>query len=763
MTSWGKPLLFNASAGSQAVYDAKGGLLRLSLSSDEKFRLWTPLPEVSPYLIKATLLYEDRSFFEHSGVDLSALVRAFVRTYLLRTSRMGGSTISMQLARLRFALNSKTPVGKLEQILRALQLEFYFTKEQILEAYFNLAPYGENIEGIGAASRIYFGKKPQDLSLQEALSLAVVPQNPNRRKPTARGALPSEARARLAASWRRAYPEESAQGQDLDLPLVASERRTLPFRAPHFVEHVLQRVDAANVSTTLDPELQEMSERALRSFVESRKNLGIQNASLLLIDWRTMAILGYVGSSDFHDSRIEGQVDGTKGRRSPGSALKPFVYAMAMDEGIIHPRSILKDTPASFAAYDPENFDKEFLGPISATYALVRSRNLPAVQIANQLQGDGFYRFLKQARIGALREKDFYGLSLTLGGAEVSLQELVQLYAMLAQGGELRPLTFTPNKQGVPQDPSKIRLLSPEASFLTLSMLSRNPRPSEANVEDENRPFPVAWKTGTSFGFRDAWAVGVFGEYVLGVWVGNFDGRANPAFVGRESAGELFFSLMDAIKLQRGVSASWANPHRLHLKKEKVCSVSGQLPGPFCKHLTDTWFIPGKSPIATCAVHREVLVDDQSGLRACEERPGTHREVFEFWPSDLLTLFRQAGLPRKVPPSFSPECKGGESFGVRPDIVSPQRGIVYQLRLAHLSQSKEGETLELTTDEPIPLKAVADADTQFLFWFVDSALVGKARPGEAVFWKPGPGTFIVRVVDDQGRSDSREVKVEVNQ
>jgi penicillin-binding protein 1C len=217
--------------------------------------------------------------------------------------------------------------------------------------------------------------------------------------------------------------------------------------------------------------------------------------------------------------------------------------------------------------------------------------------------------------------------------------------------------------------------------------------------------------------------------------------------------------LVDSIKLQRGVAASWASPHRLHLKKEKVCTASGQLPGPFCSHQTETWFIPGKSPIATCSIHREVMVDDATGLRACEEKGGTHREVFEFWPSDLLTLFRQAGLPRKVPPAFSPECKGGESFGVRPEIVSPQRGIVYQLRLAHLSTTPGAMALQ--TDEPIPLKAVADADAKALFWFVDSSLVGKARPGEAVFWKPEPGTFIIRVVDDQGRSDSREVRIEV--
>jgi len=265
----GKPLLANPSAGSQAVFDRRGGLLRLSLAPDEKFRLWTPLSEISPDLIRGTLLYEDKSFFSHPGVDLLALVRAFVRTYVLRGNRIGGSTITMQLARLRFALTSRTPIGKLKQILRALQFEFYFSKEQILEAYLNLAPYGENIEGIGAASRIYFGKSAKNLSLQEALALAVVPQNPNRRKPTASSAHVTQARQRLVSSWAESYSSDELKRAELAYPLVASPRRELPFRAPHFVEQVLLNKAEAQIQTSLDPELQEMAERGVRSFIQN--------------------------------------------------------------------------------------------------------------------------------------------------------------------------------------------------------------------------------------------------------------------------------------------------------------------------------------------------------------------------------------------------------------------------------------------------------------------------------------------------------------
>lgn len=768
-----KPLLINHGGASQAIYDNKGNLLRLSLSSDEKYRLWTPFAKISERLVQATLLYEDRHFYRHLGINPFSLLRAALRTYLLRGKRSGGSTISMQLARLRFAINSRSISGKLDQIFRALQLERHYTKKEILEAYLNLAPYGENIEGVGAASRVYFNKRPTNLTSLEAITLAVIPQNPTRRRPGPLSNLGekdplSKARERLFSLWIKEHPEDENLHRELSLPFRPFKRSELPFRSPHFVEQVLANYpDSAELEATLDPELQALAEQALMTFVASNGYQGISNASLLLVDWRTMAVRALVGSADYKNTSIQGQVDGTRAKRSPGSALKPFVYGLAIDEGLIHPKSILKDTPASFAAYDPENFDGEFVGPIDATQALIRSRNLPTVQLANKLSGDGFYGFLKRAKIKDLKDPNFYGLSLTLGGVEVSLQELVSLYASLVNAGELSPLVFLKSKvKGDRSVSSSLKLFSSEASFLVLDMLADNPRPGDANTEEAEGAFPVAWKTGTSFGFRDAWAVGVFGEYVLGVWVGNFDGKGNPLFVGRESAGKLFFDIVDAIHIQRGITRVGKNPGLLHLRKVKICPVSGELPGPFCKHLMETWFIPGKSPIRTCSVHREITIDDQTGLRACHgQAEQIHQAVFEFWPSDLLHLFRRAGIPRQVPPPYSPQCRGTESFGVRPEITSPQRGLTYQIRLSHLKDDPvvaDGSAhQQLTTDEPIPFRAVTDADAKHIYWFVDERLVGKTVPSEPLFWKPSSGHFIIRAVDDQGRSDSRELVVEM--
>jgi len=448
--------------------------------------------------------------------------------------------------------------------------------------------------------------------------------------------------------------------------------------------------------------------------------------------------------------RIQGQVNGTRARRSPGSALKPFLYGLAMDQGLLHPMSMLKDSPMSFGGFNPENFDRDFVGPIHAWEALVRSRNVPAVHLARQLEPPGLHGFLKSAGLAPLKEESFYGLTLPLGGAEMTMEELVRLYAMLANGGLLRPLRTRiddPRPEGA-------RLLSAESSFMVLDILKDNPRPSQGlSAGWTQRALPVHWKTGTSFAYRDAWSVGVFGHYALAVWVGDFAGESNPAFVGVEAAAPLMFEIIDAVKAQEPDMDVPVRPGRRKLAQVEVCSVSGQIPGPACRSRRATWFIPGKSPIKACDIHREVLVDSRTGTRACAQGPGVRPEVFEFWPSDLLKIFRLAGIPRRVPPADNPSCEltDRSAKGLPPMITSPQPGLVYNLRAAGIGK------------ETLSLAAVTDADARALFWFVNDRFVGKSKSGEPFFWTPQPGDFIVRVVDDQGRSDARDVRIAVVQ
>ncbi|MCE9672038.1 penicillin-binding protein 1C [Myxococcus stipitatus] len=742
-----RPPLREGLGFSQAVFDREGRLLRLTLSPDEKYRLWVPLERIPASLVEATLLHEDQHFRAHPGVNPVAVGRAIWSTYVAGGRRMGGSTLTMQLARIRYGLQSRTVGGKLWQMVKALQLECTYSKDELLEAYLNLAPYGRNVEGVGAASLVYFGRGVERLSLGEVLTLAVIPQSPARRDPGRDTGALTEARLRLFDRWRVSHPEDAERRALLSQPLPVRRPEELPFLAPHFVEGVLRRGPAgAGVTSTLELGAQRLVERHVRQYVERRRGVGIRNAAALVVDWRTLEVRAAVGSADFFDEGIDGQVDGTRAKRSPGSALKPFIYGLAFDQGLVHPRTMLKDSPLGFRGYDPENFDGEFVGPVAAEEALVKSRNVPAVALAGQLRPPGLLGLLRQAGVTRLRDESYYGLSLALGSAEVTMVELVELYAMLANGGVLRPLRL---EAEAPRDDG-VRLLSAEASFLVLEALEKSPRPAQSfRGELARDTVPVAWKTGTSTGFRDAWSVGVVGPYVVAVWVGNFDGQSNPAFVGQTAAAPLMFELVDSLRAREPDVRRVRRTPPEGVSHVHVCAVSGGIPGPHCPRQVRTGFIPGTSPIRPCDVHREVWVDARTGLRACGPGPFVSARVYEFWPSDLLRLFQKAGVPRKTPPPEATDCglELSASGGLPPRITTPEEGVDYNLRASSVAP------------QTVPLSAVTDADVRRVFWFVDEQLVGTSSRGESLAWTARPGTYVVRAVDDRGRSDARTMRV----
>jgi penicillin-binding protein 1C len=760
---WPHPRLRDWLPSSTAVYDDHGRLMRLTLASDERYRLWVPLHDISPQLKEAVLLHEDRWFGWHPGFNPYGLARGAWVTYVRHGNPQGGSTVTMQLARLLWKLNTRSPLGKLKQVARAVQLELFYAKPQILEAYLNNAPYGRNVEGVGAASLAYFNKSAADLSLPEALTLAVIPQDPTRRLQTAPANAaavhddnlinPSLAasRNRLYARWLRRHPADAALKPLFALPLNLRPLSQLPFEAPQAVEQLLAARQIAGggsdsrVDTTIDLDIQHSLERQITRYVARNDARGIRNAAAILIDTRDMGVKALVGSANYFDRSIQGQVNGTLAKRSPGSTLKPFIYALGFDQGVLHPQTVLRDVPTSFGPYTPENFDGHFLGPITATDALIRSRNIPAVWVAAQLKQPDLYQFLHDAGISRMASEKHYGLALVLGGGEVTMQELAGLYAMLANRGELRPLRLARSDPQV----AGTRLLSDEASFMVMDMLRQNPRPDETTGAQPSR-LPVYWKTGTSWAFRDAWTAGSFGPYVLVVWVGNFDSTGNPAFVGADAAAPLFFQIIDALRAERSQLAEPIRHMPANLKRVPICLASGELPNQWCPQKGMTWFIPGKSPIRVSNVHRPIVIDDASGQPACPPYAGkrTHVEVYEFWPSDLQQVFAQAGIPRRKPPQ-NPDCKNaGAPDGDPPQITSPLRGSTYAMRLKQLGQSR------------IAFIATTDADVHALYWFVNDAYIGRSAPGESLLWQPQTaGSYDVRVVDDHGRSDQRPLGV----
>src|SRR5437764_11059035 len=464
-----KPPLVEGIDFSTRVRDRNGNILRVTLTADQKYRIWTPLKEISPALVDATLRFEDKYYEQHLGVNPVSLLRATWNLAFSRRTHAGASTITMQLARLRYHLQTRTVAGKLRQIVYAFELERHYSKGQILEAYLNLAPYGRNIEGVGGASEIYFAKSAARVTSAEAVALSVIPQSPTRRALVGGGE-----NARVTNAQQRWYLR-STMKETPALTFRAQARTRRQLTAPHFVQEVLEtRTIAPEIATTLDLTLQQMLEKRVADYIAQNSDRGIVNAAALLIDFKTMEVLAQIGSSDFSSVEIRGQVDGTRRPRSPGSTLKPLVYALALDQGKIHPLTLLKDAPHTFGDYNPENFDREFLGPIRACDALARSRNVPAVTLASDLAHPTFYDFLRDAEVSLPKPASFYGLSLPLGGAEVTMEDLVRLYAALANGGRLQPLRRSLNE---PPSKTAIRLVSPEAAFLTLDMLGQTPPP----------------------------------------------------------------------------------------------------------------------------------------------------------------------------------------------------------------------------------------------------------------------------------------------
>jgi penicillin-binding protein 1C len=723
---------------STAIYARDGQLLRLSLATDGQYRVWVPLPEIDARLPEAVRLYEDQWFAWHPGVNPAALLRAAQAT-VRGPLRQGGSTLTMQLARRVYGIDSQTLAGKLRQIAAALWLEARYSKRELLEAYLNLAPYGGNIEGVGAASLIYFHRRAQQLTLSEVLALAVIPQNPRKRgAPKSISAQQSlgEPWGRLWRRWQAKHPEDVAAAEIRSLPQLPGTSQ-LPFRAPHMTDRLLRERPVGEITTGLDLHAQGTLERVVAQFVREHRGIGVENASALLLDRATGEVRAMVGSADYFDVGIDGQVNGVEAKRSPGSTLKPFIYGLALDQGLLHPLTVLKDAPTAFGPFSPENFDGRFIGPVSVQDALIRSRNVPAVAVASKLKDPSLYEFLQRAGVSKLASERHYGLAIALGGGEVSMEELARLYLMLANRGQLIPLSY----RRAAAASNGQQLLSQDAAFIVLQMLNANPRPDTGEPAAPH----VAWKTGTSWGFRDAWTAGIFGQNVLVVWLGNFDGSGNPAFVGVKTAAPLFFRIVDSLR-GTGIDKGMLEPEPpANVARIEVCGASGDLPNEFCPERATTWFIPGKSPIRVSRLHRAVQVDAQTGKPTCNHGPGTRTEVYEFWPTDMQRLFREAGMPRRQPPAL-PDC-GTDIASDGPIISSPNHAGIYTIRLAK--------------PVPLALRANALSSEDSLYWLANGSLLGKSRGGEALAWSPAqPGRYILRVVDQAGRGDSREVQIE---
>ena len=538
IASWiaalGPPPLGTDIEFSTRVLDRDGRLLRAYATREGRWRLPARVADVDPRLLDMLFAYEDKRFRAHRGVDPLALVRAGLQLATSGRIRSGGSTLTMQVARLLEPRSGRSVLAKLRQIVRAFEIERILSKDEVLALYLDLAPYGGNIEGVRAASLAYFGKEPRRLSPGEAALLVALPQSPELRRPDRSPDAARQARNRVLDRFAALNDVPSDEVALAKAELLPAARRPMPMLAPHAADRAIAAsAPGSEVRLSIDADVQKNLQELARERLHTLAlTLGPDvSLGLLAVDNATGEIIARVGSPDYFDTRRAGQVDMTEALRSPGSTLKPFIYGLGFEDGFIHPETLIEDRPVRYGAYAPQNFDFTFQGAVSVRKALQLSLNLPALAVLGQV---GARRLVARlAQTGAalvLPEGEAPGLAVGLGGVGIRLSDLVMLYAGMARLGTVVPLTERKATEGEGR-----RLIEPVAAWYVGNVLAGTPPPENGAAGR------IAFKTGTSYGFRDAWSIGYDGKRTIGVWVGRPDGAPVPGLVGRSTAAPILF------------------------------------------------------------------------------------------------------------------------------------------------------------------------------------------------------------------------------
>lgn len=725
---------------SKVIKDRNNQIMRITLSGDEKYRINYNLNEVDPKLVNAFLDKEDKYFYSHAGFNPISLTRAIYKSYIVKSSRQGASTITMQVSRLMYPHSTKSVLGKLIQLLNSIELEILYSKKEILQAYLNWTPFGSNIEGIGAACFIYFEKSCQKLTSNEISYLVNIPQNPQK------------------------Y-----------LTQALARKKNIPYLAPHFTDMILSQANIIDdpqmqsVRTTLDLRMQGDIENLAHKYFAHVQNYGVKNFSVVIVDTRDNEILSYIGSANYFNKDIKGQIDANRSLKPPGSTLKPFIYALALQQGLIHEKSLLKDTKMSFSGINPENFDEQFMGPVPSDQALVLSRNLPAVDLASKLNSPTLYDFLKNKSSLKFRDEKHYGLSLALGGVEFTMLDLIKLYSSLANLGHYKDINYFLDLQKKNnKNINSNKIVSSESAYIVLQMLKKNPRFEGSTIQDLiQQKIPVAWKTGTSKSYKDAWTIGLVGHLLIGIWFGDNDREMNPSLVGRSMSAPLFFQIFDYIKNNSKIAVQQENPYwnsrlGLNIKSVHICTVSKKIATENCQHKTDTaLFISSVSPIEKCQIHRKLLFNITSQKFECPKSDNSNghkiEKIIEVWPDDLMSIFQQVGLAKNALSNQIVRCDRSSLATqevLLKDLVitSPQNSIDYILQVGPKG----------VRDLKVELNALSESDSSYLDWFVNKEYVGRSNKLEPLFYYvKNPGYYNIYVKDNLGRSQSSHFSVKV--
>ena len=731
---------------SKLIEDRNGRFLQAFLTPDDQWRLKVSADEIPARLKYILIRKEDRFFRYHPGINPFSIVRALVQNATEGRRVSGASTITMQVARL-LEPKDRTYLNKLIELFRALQLEVRYSKDEILGIYLSLIPLGGNVEGLKSASYIYYQTPIERLNIAQLIDLILIPNNPNALRPDRHPENLLEARKRLALPWIRNKILTRDDSLIIWQTNPGAGRTSLSGFAPHFCLRVGEKFrQSAEIVSSLDLKLQKIAEMHLSSHLREWRQRGVLNGAVLVVKNQTKEVLAYVGSENFDDQSSLGQVDAVKALRSPGSTLKPMLYAFQMEKGALTPKMRLLDTPYDAEGFSAENYDGTYSGFVYADAALRHSLNVPMIRLLHSAGTKSFIDFLQTAGFNSLElQKERLGLSMIVGGCSVTLEELVAAYAAFPAGGVFSPLAYLKSNPKAPVQERKI--FSKSTAYMITDILSGLDRPDIPNNFESSLNLPrIAFKTGTSYGRRDAWAIGYSAEYTIGVWLGNVTNKGCADLVSRESAAPLLIDIFNSISTSHQKEIL---PQPEDLLKREVCATSGLLPGRYCRHLIEDYFSVWRTQDKVCEIDRGIMVSTDRSVSYCPSCLGNNRYKLvrcEDFPAELLTFWDNIGKSHESLPPHNPLCTRIFS-GDGPRIVSPSDNMTYYV---------------VSDKQRLTLQASSALDVHQHTWYLDDRFLCRTKPAERYFVNLKDGEHTISCVDDRGRMSSIKFQVRLS-
>jgi len=748
-----KPL-FN-SPTSYVIDDADGQLLGAAIATDGQWR-FPPNAEVPEKFKQCIITFEDKRFMHHPGFDVLALGRAMKQNFHSGKVESGGSTISMQVIRLA-TKDKRTVLNKVKEIFMAMRLECGYKKSEILSLYASNAPFGSNVVGLDAASWRYFGRGPEQLSWGEMAAMAVLPNSPSLVNPGKNRAILLKKRNQLLDKLVEQGIIDATTASLAKLEPVPYQPMPLPQYAPHLlqrfkVDSQAKRFGDTRLKTTIHTNLQRQVNQILERHHQQLKANDINNIAAVVLDVETGATLAYAGNiAHPEDTLMQSDVDVVNAPRSPGSTLKPLLYASAMHDGLILPNSLLPDIPTQILSFHPKNFDLVYDGAVPASQALARSLNVPAVRLLQQYKTERFYDLLHKVGITTLNKPaDHYGLSLILGGGENTLWELAGSYADMARvlnhynkyDGKYDPADYHNPVYSImpPRKPDlqKTGLIDAGSIYYTLQAMEEVMRPGEEMLWNRfSSTQRVAWKTGTSFGFRDGWAIGITPKYVVAVWVGNTDGEGRPGLTGISTAAPAMFEIFRLLP----VSREWFDMPAGEMVKIKVCKQSGYRAGENCEDTYDEYVPKGGLNAPVCPYHQIVHLSADGQWQVTGNCVPPNQIVNKKWfvlPPSMEYYYKSRSYEYHTLPPFRPDCALGER-GNPMEVIYPKDGAKIYVPLE--ADGSRGRVIFDAAHRQAGVK---------IFWHLDDDYVGETKDFHQMALNPPPGKHTLTLVDGNG-------------